>query len=47
MRDAEMAAVLERTKQKIEAKYPDDFIGKAVGYITVVIDGKKALNLLH
>ena len=47
MRDAEMAAVLERTKQKIEERYPDDFVGKAVNYITVVIDGKKALNLLH
>ena len=46
MRDAEMAAVLERTKQKIEERYPDDFVGKAVNYITVVIDGKKALNLL-
>ena len=42
----EMAAVLERTKQKIEERYPDDFVGKAVNYITVVIDGKKALNLL-
>ena len=47
MRDAELAAVLERTKQKIEERYPDDFVGKAVNYITVVIDGKKALNLLH
>ena len=47
MRDAELAAVLERTKQKIEERYPNDFVGKAVGYITVVIDGKKALNLLH
>lgn len=42
MRDAELAAVLGRTKEKIEARYPDDFVGRAVGYITVVIDGKKA-----
>ena len=46
MRDAEMAAVLNRTKEKIEERYPDDFVGQAVGYITVVIDGKKALDKL-
>ncbi len=44
MRDAELDAVLMRTKEKIEAKYPDDFVAKAVGYITVVIDGKRVLD---
>ena len=44
MRDAEMAAVLSRTKEKIEARYPDDFVGRAEGYITVVIDGKRVLD---
>ena len=44
MKDAELAAVLARTKEKIEERYPDDFVGRAVEYITVVIDGKKVLS---
>ena len=44
MKDAELAAILARTKAKIEERYPDDFVGRAVDYITVVIDGKKVLS---
>ena len=46
MTDAELSAVLQRTREKIEEKYPDDFVGTAVGYITVVIDGKKVMEHL-
>ena len=46
MADAELSAVLQRTKEKIEERYPDDFVGRAVGYITVVIDGKKIMKHL-
>ena len=46
MTDAELSAVLQRTKEKIEERYPDDFVGRAVGYITVVIDGKKIMKHL-
>ena len=46
MSDAELSAVLQRTKEKIEERYPDDFVGSAVGYITVVIDGKKVMKHL-
>lgn len=44
MDDAELAAVLARIKEAIETKYPDDFVGRAVNYITVVIDGQKLLK---
>lgn len=43
---AELTAVLSRIKEKIESKYPDDFVGRAVSYITVVINGKKLLDML-
>ena len=46
MADAELSALLQRTKEKIEERYPDDFVGNAVGYITVVIDGKKVMEHL-
>lgn len=46
MTEAELSAVLQRTKEKIEERYPDDFVGRAVGYITVVIDGKKVMKHL-
>ena len=46
MADAELSAVLQRTKEKIEERYPDDFVGTAEGYITVVIDGKKLMKHL-
>ena len=39
-------AVLTRIKQKIEERYPDDFVGRAPNYLTVVIDGKKLLKHL-
>lgn len=43
---AELTAILARTKEKLEERYPDEFVGRAVSYLTVVIDGKKALDLL-
>ena len=46
MADAELSALLQRTKEKIEERYPDDFVGSAEGYITVVIDGKKVMEHL-
>ena len=45
--DVELGAVLTKTKEIIEAKYPDEFVGRAPTYITVVIDGKKALKKLN
>ena len=33
-------------KEKIEERYPDDFVGRAVSYLTVVIDGKKVMKHL-
>ncbi len=44
--DAELSAVLQRTKEKIEERYPDDFVGRAEGYLTVVIDGKTLMKHL-
>ena len=46
MADAELSAVLQRIKEKIEERYPDDFVGRAVSYLTVVIDGKKVMKHL-
>ena len=46
LESAELAAVLTRIKAKIEERYPDEFVGRAVNYLTVVIDGKKLLDLL-
>ena len=46
MENAELVAVLTRIKQKIEERYPDDFVGRAPNYLTVVIDGKKLLKHL-
>jgi hypothetical protein len=46
MENAELVAVLTRIKEKIEERYPDDFIGRAANYLTVVIDGKKLLKHL-
>ena len=45
--EVELGAVLAKTKEMIEAKYPDDFVGRTPTYITVVIDGKKALKKLN
>lgn len=46
MENAELVAVLTRIKAKIEERYPDDFVGRAPDYLTVVIDGKKLLKYL-
>jgi len=46
MENAELVAVLTRIKQKIEERYPDDFVGRAPNYLTVIIDGKKLLKHL-
>ena len=45
--EVELGAVLAKTKEMIEAKYPDDFVGRTPTYMTVVIDGKKALKKLN
>ncbi len=45
--EVELGAVLAKTKEMIEARYPDEFVGRAPAYITVVIDGKKALKKLN
>ena len=46
MENAEYVAVLTRIKVRIEERYPDDFVGRAPDYLTVVVDGKKLLKYL-
>lgn len=43
----ELTAALARLKEVLETKYPDELVSLADTYLTVVVDGKKLLQMLE